>query len=224
MSYSYSTPVSYGPQPQLGYEINEKKKNNSSAALIGGVAVGGIGGAVIGSKVNLFSTKNGELKKEVVNKIFNNYIKSAEESFANAYNQSTKIIQDLKNVLNVEELNTLKNNYTEFFNNLKLNTENINADNLKENLNTIKQRVESDIATLKQEFKNKIQPYWNKDKKVFENINTSSDDICNAINKSIKGARLKTTAKYAGIAAAVLGVTAFVAHKVSSYIKPLYKE
>ena len=216
-------PLTYGPQPQQ-VVYNTETKKSSVPAFIGGAAVGGIGGAIVASKKNPFITKNGTFRESFLEKVFNNYIKNANATSKATYEYNSNFLNELKTVTNMQEFNALKNSHTEFFNNLKLDTQNITETNLKENLNTIKQQAQTDINTFKQNFRNKLHPYWNKDKSTFQNLNTTGDDIGNAISKTIKGVRFKNIMKYTGIGAVATGAVAFALHKILSYKNSLPKQ
>jgi hypothetical protein len=209
-----SYPLSYGPQVQRPAYTVETKKNSSTPAFISGVAIGGIGGAIAGSKVSPFVSKSGAVKEGLVDSVITKYLKTAEIGLKNSYEQSVNVLKS--SIKSLEEFNILKSENAKFFKELKLSTENINEQNLSETVNAARNQARATIEQIKLNIKNDIQTCWNGEKKVFEKKGAIKDDLFSALEKTTKGARFKTMAKFAGIGAAITGVTAFVLHKVLS--------
>jgi seryl-tRNA synthetase len=219
MSYSYSNPVSYGPQyqqTQIQAQVQETRNNNgATTALVAGAAVGGIGGAITGTRVNPYIDKKGIVKDGFAEKVIKKYYKNASDNVKKWYAQSQEVLKKIGNIQNVEELKTLAREYSEAFKNT-INLNNVSEQNLSQNINTIKENITTRLNTEAQNIKNQIQQCWNKDKKAFEKASGVSDDIYNVINKSTGGARFKNMLKFGGIGALALGTTGFILHKVIS--------
>ena len=52
MPYSYSTPLTYGPQSNMSYYEQPHKKSSALPATSGGMIIGGTAGGILGNRKN----------------------------------------------------------------------------------------------------------------------------------------------------------------------------
>ena len=218
MSYSYSTPLTYG-QPSQGTYSNETATKKSSALPYGvaGAVVGGVGGGIIGGKKNPFINKNGEATDTFSKKVFEKYIDKADDAIKKAHNQKMEIYQEIDGIKNADDLRALFAARPEA--NLKLEPDflnNVDANNLTESKKVIKETVEADTKASFQNVKNKIKTYWDANAKKFVKPDGSDETIFNAINEAKKGVKGKLIAKYTAIGAAATAILAVVLNKLFS--------
>lgn len=218
MSYSYSTPLTYG-QPSQGAYTNETATKKSSALPYGvaGAVVGGVGGGILGGKKNPFINKNGEASDTFSKKVFEKYIDKADDAIKKAHNQKMEIYQEIDGIKNADDLRALFAARPEA--NLKLEPDflnNVDANNLTESKKVIKETVEADTKASFQNVKNKIKTYWDANTKKFVKPDGSDETIFNAINEAKKGVKFKTIAKYAAVGAGATAILAVVLNKLFS--------
>lgn len=216
MSYSYSSPVSYGPAyPQVQTQENSNGINGSTVALGAGVAVGGIGGSIVGSRINPYVNKSGVVKDNFAQRVVKRYFENAEEGVKKFYQQSQEVLKKIGKVSNVEELRNLAREYGEAFKNT-INLDHVNEKNLNDNIKTLRETITQKLNAKGQEIKNQVQACWNGEKKAFEKASTVTDDVYKAVEKSASGMRFKNMLKFGGLGAIALGATGFILHKVLS--------
>lgn len=218
MSYSYSTPLTYG-QPSQGTYSNETATKKSSALPYGvaGAVVGGVGGGIIGGKKNPYLDKKGEATDTFSKKVFEKYIDKADDAIKKAHTQKMEIYQEIDGIKNADDLRALFAARPEA--NLKLEPDflnNVDANNLTESKKVIKETVEADTKASFQNVKNKIKTYWDASSKKFVKPDGSDETIFNAINEAKKGVKGKLIAKYAAIGAAATAILAVVLNKLFS--------
>ena len=223
MTYSYSTPLTYGPQPSVQYDrTNYKKPTGAVPAGIAGVIVGGAAGAVIGNSKNPYITKSGEVVDGFAKSAYEKYINNIAKTGKEAYNGGLEILKKIDNIKSPEELKSLlsKNEHTakDICVELKQTPEeflnNVSQDNLSANKKIIKEKINAGNNTRYQDMKNQIQACWNKDKKKFVKAETVNEDVYKAIKKSTSGVKGKIIGKYAAIGAAIAGIVGYIIGKV----------
>jgi len=223
MTYSYSGPLTYGPQQNgVYYDSMEYKKPSAAPATIGGLVVGGATGAIIGNRKNPYMTKTGEVLDSFAKTAYEKYVNTVADAGKEAYEGGLNILNKNVSVKSPEELKTLldsnKEAAKEICTELKQTPEEfmgrVTQDNLGKNKTTIKERITAGNNTRYQDMKNQIQACWDKDKKKFVKSDNVKDDVYKAIKKSTNGIKGKIIAKYAAIGAAIAGVVGFIAAKL----------
>lgn len=223
MTYSYSSPLTYGPQQNgVYYESMEYKKPSAVPATIGGMAIGGITGAIIGNRKNPYMTKSGEVLDSFAKTAYEKYVSTATDAGKEAYEGSQNILKKIDTVKSPEELKTLldsnKEAAKEICTELKQTpeefVEKVTQDNLGKNKTTIKEKITAGNNMRYQDMKNQIQACWDKDKKKFVKNDNVKEDVYKAIKKSTNGIKGKIIAKYAAIGAAIAGAVGFIAAKL----------
>lgn len=223
MTYSYSSPLTYGPQQNgVYYNEMEYKKPSAAPAAIAGVAAGGVTGAVIGSRKNPYMTKSGEVLDSFAKTAYENYVNKVADAGKEAYDGGLNILKKIDTVKSPEELKTLfeanKEAAKEICTELKQTPEEflnrITQDNLNKNKTSIKEKITAGNNTRYQDMKNQIQACWDKDKKKFVKSDSVKEDAFKAIKKSTNGIKGKITAKYAAIGAAIAGIVGFILGKI----------
>lgn len=222
MAYSYSTPLTYGPQTELAYydTTTHKKSSSAPATVVSAIAGGGVG-AYVGHRKSLIASKNGEISDAFVKQTFESYIDKAADSGKEAYNEGLNILKKIDSVKTPEELKTLmdsnKEAAKEFCAEIKQTPEeflsNVTSDNLKDNKKVIKEKITAGNNTRYQNVKNQIQACWDKDGKKFVSKDSVKDDVYQAIKKSSTGMKAKMMAKYAAIGVGVAGLIGYVVSK-----------
>lgn len=224
MAYSYSTPLTYGPQPELAYyDPAYKKSSSTSVAVVSAIAGGGVG-AYMGYRKSPMISKSGEISDAFVKQAFESYINKAADSGKETYNEGLNILKKIDSVKTSEELKSLmetnKEAAKEFCAEIKQTPEeflsNVTSDNLKDNKKVIKERITAGNNTRYQNVKNQIQACWDKDAKKFVKKDSVKDDIYEVITKSKNGMKAKIMAKYAAIGVGVAGLVGYVVSKFIS--------
>ena len=232
MSYSYSTvPLSYGPNEQFGYEVdpdqNQRKKYPSLVAGGIGAVVGAGAGAIIGAKKNPYM-RNGVPKDEFAKSAYDRFVKSAPDDIKQSYGQYNEVFKKIDKVKTADELRTLMNNNPEaskvVSEPLRKTTAEflslVNDTNLGTNKTVIKDSMKSAINSRHADMKNQILECWNEgQQKKFVKPAGMDDNVFNAIQKTTRRVKAGFIAKWAAISAAVLGVAAFVTHKIIKHKK-----
>ena len=222
MTYSYSTPLTYGPQQEaVYYEGTTHQKASSLPATIGTAVIGGGIGSYIGYKKAPKMMKNGEITDSFVKTTFENYINKSTDSGKEAYKEGLNILNKIDSVKNPEELKKImdanKEAAKEICAEMKQTPEeflsNISKDNLKENTKFIKEKITAGNNARYQNFKNQIQACWDKEKKTFVKKETVKEEVYNVIKNSNNKIKGKIIAKYAAIGAGIAGLMGFVASK-----------
>ena len=204
MTYSYSSPLTYGPQQNgVYYNEMEYKKPSAAPAAIAGVAAGGVTGAVIGSRKNPYMTKSGEVLDSFAKTAYENYVNKV----ADAGKEELKTLFEANKEAAKEICTELKQTPEEFLNR-------ITQDNLNKNKTSIKEKITAGNNTRYQDMKNQIQACWDKDKKKFVKSDSVKEDAFKAIKKSTNGIKGKIMAKYAAIGAVIAGIVGFILGKI----------
>lgn len=224
MAYSYSTPLTYGPQTELAYyDTAHKKSSSASATVVSAIAGGGVG-AYMGYRKSPTISKSGEISDAFVKQAFENYINKSADSGKEAYNEGLNILKKIDSVKTPEELKSLmdanKEAAKEFCAEMKQTPEeflsNVTSDNLKDNKKVIKEKITAGNNTRYQNVKNQIQACWDKDSKKFVKKDSVKDDIYEVIKKSNSGMKGKTIAKYTAIGVGVAGLVGYIVSKFIS--------
>ena len=240
MSYSYSTvPMSYGPNEQFGYDVvtenpqahKERKKHPSLVAGGIGAVVGAGAGALIGAKKNPY-IRNGMPKDKFAKSAYDQFVKSAPDDVKNSYGQYNEVINKIDKIKTPDELRTLMNNNPEASKVVseplhKTTSEFlslVNETNLASNKTVIKDSMKNAINSRHVDMKNLIQRCWDPGQKKFIKPADMDDKVFEAIQKTTKRVKAGFIAKWAGISAAVLGVAAFVTHKIIKHKKESTQE
>ena len=96
MTYSYSSPLTYGPQTGgVYYDDTVYKKPSAVPAAIGGVIVGGIGGAVLGNRKNPYITKSGDVVDTFAKSAYEKYVNTAADAGKEAYEGGLNILKKI---------------------------------------------------------------------------------------------------------------------------------
>ena len=222
MAYSYSTPLAYGPQPDLAYydDFTYKKSSSVPATAVSALAGGGVG-TYMACRKSPTILKNGEISDTFVKQTFESYVSHAADSGKEAYNEGLNILKKIDSVKTPEELKSLmdsnKEAAKEFCAEMKQTPEdflsNVTKDNLKDNKKVIKEKITAGNNTRYQDIKNQIQACWDKDAKKFVQKDSVKDDVYQAIKKSNSGIKGKMIAKYVAIGAGIAGLLGYVVSK-----------
>ena len=151
MTYSYSSPVSYGPQQNDVYYTNTMPKKHFSAgnAMTTGVVLGGLAGTVVGATKKNYLNKDGSFSDSFVKSTFENYINNSEKSSKKAYTEGLEILKKIDSVKTPEELKALfdanPEAAEEIFNELKQTPDDFLNNIRKRNLNSNKKTIKSKI-------------------------------------------------------------------------------
>ena len=237
MSYSYSTPLSYGTQQPASYDYQPDYQYNPEPQEIqdttpktkrswpygvGGALIGATGGSIIASKKNPYM-KNGIPTDTFSRMAYNKYAdKYASEAVKKSYGQYNEVIKKIDKVKTTDELKTLLNNNPEASKEvstaLNKTTEEflstVTDTNLASNKETIKKKLESANQTRYQNMKNDIARCWDTENKKFVKPDGMEDGIFDAIKKTTGRVKANFIAKYAAISALVVGAVAYLAHKI----------
>lgn len=223
MTYSYSTPLTYGPQQNVvHYEGTTHTKPSALPATMGSLLVGGGIGAAIASCKTPYLTKSGEISDTFARTTFENYINRTAESGKEAYEGCLNILKKIDNIKNPEELKALmdanKEAGKEICNEMKQTPEeflsNITKENLNENKKVIKDKITATNNSRYQNIKNQIQACWDKENKKFIKKDTVKEEVYQTIKNSTTKMKGKVIAKYAAIGAGIGGVLGFAATKL----------
>lgn len=221
MTYSYSGPLTYGPQdPSMMHSEMAEKKPSSVPYGIGGAVAGVAVGGFIAGKKNPFVSKDGVANDSFTRSVLEKSIAAAPETDKKVYDQSKNILKGIEKVKTVAELQTMFNENKDAVNKVMGDTtsflQNVTEQNLETNKAAIKNKFIAEEKTLLQDVKNKIQSCWKLDSKKFEKADSVTQEFFDAIKKSTNGVKAKMIAKYAAIAGASAGIAGFVAHKLLS--------
>ena len=212
MTYSYSTPLTYGPQTA---QTNTKPSSLPYGAA--GLVVGGAAGAVAGVKKNPFIDKSGEATDSFSKKVFQKYIDKAEDAIKKSHEQKMEIYKDIDGVKTSDELRALFSSKPDAKISLEADfLKNVDESNLAASKKTIKNKIIADTNTSLQNVKNKIKTFWDAESKKFAKPDGGDEKIFNAIVDAKKGVKAKVIGKYAAIGAAATGILAVVLHKFIS--------
>ncbi len=222
MTYSYSSPLTYGQQDPTMYDGMTYKKPSSIPYAAGGLVLGAAAGGFAGSKINPFVSKDGKASDTFAKSVHDKVIETAADAEKNSYKQGQEILKQIDKISTPEELKNLadtnkeamKNVCTELGQTPEEFLQNVTEENLSANKKTIKEKINAGNNTRYQDIKNKIQACWNKESKKFEKADSVKQEVFDAIKDSTKGVKGKLIAKYAAIAGAATGAAAFVAHKI----------
>ncbi len=226
MTNPYSGPLTYPTSPiatvPAQQVVVKEKKKTATPYVIGSLAVGAGGGALVGWKSNPYISKSGEVVDSFAKEAFEKYINKHDDSAKKIYTQSKKVLEEIKKVKTPEELKTLLNNNkdfaTEILNDVNQNVdkyiETITEENLRSNKENIIQRTKSMNSHKIQSMKNWIQACWDKTKKEFNKGTGVTQDAFDAIKESTKIGKGKLMAKYAAIGGAVAALVSFVTYKI----------
>lgn len=225
MSYSYSSPLTYGPSNlPVAYEDTAMRKPSSAPYAAGGFVLGAAGGAYAGSRKNPYISKNGEVSDSFAIKVYEKYLNKASDAGKEAYEQGLEILKKLDKTSTPEELKTLLNAneeaVKEICTELKQSpdsfVENITKENLSANKKTIKERLTAANKNRYQNMKNQIQSCWDKKPRKFKKPDNIKQEVFDTIKNASKGGKAKIIAKYSLIAGAITGAVAYAAHKIFS--------
>ena len=246
MVYSYSNPVTYGPQQPLSYDgipnypkvqVQEQVAEYRPAAPSSVPA--GCAGAVLGAGIGCISgiRKNPYIEGSNVNdkfavKAYEKNLKNLEEPAQNAYRQGNVILKKLDGVKNVEELKVLFNENPEAAKEVcsalgKTHEEFLNSvseKNLSKNKRAIAKKLESANETRFQDMKNQILKAWDSKANKFVKPDGMDENLFKAIKKSTYGMKALTILKRTAIGGAIAGALAFVAHKIYTHKKAVPTE
>lgn len=226
MTNPYSGPLTYPSSPiatvPAQQVVVQEKKKTAAPYVIGSLAVGAGGGALVGWKSNPYISKSGEVVDSFAKEAFEKYINKHDDSAKKIYTQSKKVLEEIKKVKTPEELKTLLNNNKDFataiLNDVNQNVdkyiETITQENLRSNKENIIQRTKSMNNHKIQSMKNWIQACWDKTKKEFNKSTSVTQDAFDAIKESTKIGKGKLMAKYAAIGGAAAALVSFVTYKI----------
>lgn len=225
MSYSYSTPLTYGPQqayPEQQVYVKPKKTSSAIPLSIAGAAVGAVAGGFGGWNRNAFVNKSGDVADTFVKEVQANLQKNLKNPGNDAYTQGENILNKIKSIKSPEELITLFNENKKAANGICkiLNkspeefVKNITQENLSTNKKTIRKAVETNNETIIQDLKNKITSCWNKTQKKFSKTSGVSDNFYKAIEDSTRKCRNKNALITGGLTALGLGAAIFTICKL----------
>ncbi len=220
-SYSYSAPLTYGPQQNgVYYDGMTYQKPSAAPFAIGGAVIGSGVGAFIGSKKKSDISKNGEVTDTFAKSVYEKYVDKVADAGKESYNGGKDILKKIDNVKTPEELKTLfdanKEAAVDMCTELKQTPDeflnNVSKDNLKANKKTIKEKLTAGNNTRYQNMKNQIQACWDKDKKKFVKNENVNEELLKILKKSTSGA--KNILKGAAIGGAIAGVAGFILGKL----------
>lgn len=234
MEYPQTAPLSYGNQPPLTYYVPQKSENpapprvntpSSIPAGMLGVIVGAPAGLIAARKNPHF--KNGTASDTFVKTAYDKYVNKFPDKGKEGYDQTNEVLKKIDKIKNTDELKTLLSNNKKAADEIStaLNSttdeflSNITDKSLSKNKKTIKEKLKAANTTRFQEMENYINSCWDAGKKKLVKPDNMDDDLFKVIKKTNKRVRAKAKAKYAGIAAAIGGVVAFVAHKIYIHTK-----
>ena len=107
MTYSYSGPLTYGPQQNgVYYDQMTYQKPSAAPAGVAGVVVGGGVGAILGNRKNPYIGKKGEVSDSFAKNVYEKYISSAADAGKESYEGGLNILKKIDSVQNPEELKT----------------------------------------------------------------------------------------------------------------------
>ncbi len=237
MSYSYQTPLSYGPQQPLSYNNQMAQYNppeqypiarvSSANAGLTGAGLGFVGGGIAGAlKKNPYMV-NGIPTDEFTKMVYEKYLKKAPDIERKAYNQANEVISQLDKIKNTDELKTLINNNPEASKEvstaLNKTTEeylsSVADTNLAANKEVIKKKLDAGNQTRFQNMKNEISRAWDGEKKAFVKPDNMDNSVFKAIKRTTGNAKAAFIAKYALISAAITGAVFFITHKIVNLVK-----
>ena len=237
MSYSYQTPLSYGPQQPLSYNNRMTQYNppeqypvvkvSSVNAGLTGAGLGFIGGGIAGAfKKNPYMV-NGIPTDEFARMVYEKYLKKAPDVEKKAYYQANEVINKLDKIKTTDELKTLMNNNPEASKEvstaLNKTTEeylsSVADTNLAANKEVIKKKLDAGNQTRFQNMKNEISRAWDGEKKAFVKPDNMDKSVFKAIKKTTGSAKASFIAKYALISAAITGGVFFITHKIVNLVK-----
>ena len=224
MTYSYSSPMTYGPNQPVTYEGMEYKPQKPSSvptAIVGALTGAGVG-FYLGNKTNPYMTKDGNVTDSFAKNAYEKFVNKNDDSAKKIYNQSQEILKKIDGIKSPEELKALFNNNKEavekMCEELKHTTEEfingVTQDNLGANKKSIKERLNAINENQYQSMKNWIQASWDKTSKKFKKVDNVKQEVFDSIKDSTKGMKTKAIIKYMAIATAIGGVGAYVAHKL----------
>jgi hypothetical protein len=216
----------YGDMAYSQNYDNSSSTNKSSSApyvLSGSVLGAGIGG-YLGYRKNPYIKKDGKVVDSFAKNVYENYIDKAGESAKNAYYQGQNILKKINSVSSVDGFQDLlisneeatKEICTELEHTPEEFLKNVTANNISANKQTIKERINAANKNRIQNIKNQIQACWNKKSNKFEQVDSVREEVFKSINKTAQGAKFKIIAKYAAISGALVGVAAYITHKILS--------
>ena len=110
MSYSYSAPLTYGPQqayPEQQVYAKPKKTSLAIPLSITGAAVGATIGGFSGWNKNAFVNKSGDVADTFVKEVQANLQKNLKNPGSDAYTQGQNILNKIKSIKKPEELKAL---------------------------------------------------------------------------------------------------------------------
>lgn len=220
MTYSYSAPLTYGPQQNgVYYDGMTYQKPSAAPVAIGGAVIGSGVGAIIGSKKKSNIAKNGEVTDTFAKSVYEKYVDKVADAGKESYNGGKEILKKIDGVKTPEELKVLfdanKEAATDICTELKQTPDeflnNVTKDNLKANKKTIKEKITAGNNTRYQDMKNQIQACWDKDKKKFVKNENVNEEVLKILKKSTSS--IKNILKGAAIGGAIAGVAGFVLGK-----------
>ncbi|MBR2430209.1 hypothetical protein IKB17_01940 [bacterium] len=224
MTYSYSNPVTYGPQQNGVYyeDPSKKKKFTAGSAAATGVVLGGTVGAIIGARNKSFVSKEGEFTDSFVRTTYDNYMNKAGENSSKAYKESLKILKKIDSVSSPEELKNLLNANPEaaeeICNELKKSPDdflkNVTKRNLNKNKRTIKTKINANNTTRLQDMRNQIDLCWDANKRKFIKHENVSDDVFNVIKNTKNKIKWSAIGKNALVGAVCTGIFGFAFTKI----------
>ena len=224
MAYSYSSPLTYGPNNPVAYEGMEYKaqKPSSVPTAVVGTLVGAGAGFYMGNKTNPYLSKDGSISDTFAKKAYETFVNKGNDSSKKIYNQNNDILKTIDGIKTPEELRALFNKNTDAVSKiceeLKHTPEEfingITQDNLSANKKTIKDRLTATNDNQIQSMKNWIQASWDKAEKKFKKVDTVKQDVYDSIQDATKGMKTKAIIKYAAIAGLVGGTVSYAAHKL----------
>lgn len=221
MTYSYSSPLTYGPQQNgVYYDGMTYQKPSAVPFAVGGTVIGSGVGAIIGSKKKPNIAKNGEVTDTFAKSVYEKYVDKVADAGKESYNGGKEILKKIDGINSPEELKALfdanKEAATDMCTELKQTPDeflnNVSKDNLKANKKTIKEKIVAGNNTRYQDMKNQIQACWDKDKKKFVKNENVNEEVLKILKKSTSS--VKNILKGAAIGGAIAGVTGFVLGKL----------
>ncbi len=234
MSYSYSTPLSYGNQVPLSYneqpqeEVVVKEKTSAAPVTLAGCGLGLITGSLIGINKKPY-IKNGVPTDTFTKTVYDKYVnKIADMAEKTSFSQYQEVIQKIDKVKNLDELKTLINNNPEVSKEIettlsgKTTTDYLNTlreSNLTTAKKVIKEKLEAANNIRYEGIKTQITSCWDAEKKAFVKPDSMDEKMFKAIKKSANKVKSACTAKTAGIVAVIGGIVGFIGHKIINHKK-----
>ena len=226
MSYSYSTPLNYGQTAPLTYsgvengQVVQRRSSSSAPVAVAGAAAGGIAGGIIGGAINPYFKKNNDDKDTFTHKVYEKYAKNGPQEVKDFYEQSKKVLKDIKGAKNADEIRNILNNNAEV---KKIISDDLISGmtdgNMVSNKNSIIRTIEAKNNENVQTIRNSIQKCWNAAEKKWEKPAGINDDVYKSISKVKNWMVAENVFKGIGIGVVTAGLAAYAAHKLYTHHK-----